>query len=111
MEGVEILSQTTCWTAGKGELIAGILCTLLVLTCLYFFINSLRQKDLNIIAFNFLMLFLCAGIYLFYLYFNRTSYEEYKVTISDEVKLNEFLNQYEIITKEGKIYTVKIKGD
>lgn len=37
-----------------------------------------------------------------------TEYEtRYKVTISDEVSMNEFLEKYEIIDKEGKIYTVR----
>ena len=31
---------------------------------------------------------------------------EYQVTISDEVNLNEFFEKYEIISQEGKIYTV-----
>lgn len=32
---------------------------------------------------------------------------KYQVTVSDEVKLNEFLDKYEILDQEGKIYTVK----
>lgn len=32
---------------------------------------------------------------------------EYKVTISDEVSLNEFMEKYEIIDQDGKIYTVR----
>ena len=31
----------------------------------------------------------------------------YKVTIDDSVSMNEFLNKYEILDQEGKIYTVK----
>ena len=31
----------------------------------------------------------------------------YKVIVSDEVPMNEFLSRYEIIDVEGKIYTVK----
>lgn len=31
----------------------------------------------------------------------------YKVIVSDEVPMNEFLSRYEIIEVEGKIYTVK----
>lgn len=31
----------------------------------------------------------------------------YKVTISDEVPLNEFLERYEIIDQEGRIYTIR----
>ena len=37
-----------------------------------------------------------------------TSYEtHYKVTIDDSVSMNEFLDKYEILDQEGKIYTVK----
>ena len=36
------------------------------------------------------------------------SYEtHYKVTIDDSVSMNEFLDKYEILDQEGKIYTVK----
>ena len=35
----------------------------------------------------------------------------YKVTISDEVPLNEFLDKYEIIDQDGKIYTVRERGE
>ena len=39
-----------------------------------------------------------------------TSYEtHYKVTIDDSVSMNEFLDKYEILDQEGKIYTVKEK--
>ena len=35
----------------------------------------------------------------------------YKVTVSDEVSLNEFLDKYEIIDQDGKIYTVRERGE
>lgn len=34
---------------------------------------------------------------------------EYKVTIDDSVSMNEFLDKYEILDQEGKIYTVREK--
>lgn len=34
-------------------------------------------------------------------------YTSYKVTISDDVKLVEFLEQYEILDTEGEIYTIR----
>ena len=37
------------------------------------------------------------------------SHIEYKVTIDDSVSMNEFLDKYEILDQEGKIYTVKEK--
>ncbi len=36
---------------------------------------------------------------------------QYKVTISDEVSMNDFLERYEIIDQEGKIYTVRERND
>ena len=36
-------------------------------------------------------------------------YIEYKVTVDDSVPMNEFLDKYEILDQEGKIYTVKEK--
>ena len=38
---------------------------------------------------------------------NDISHTEYKVTIDDSVLMNEFLDKYEILAQEGKIYTVK----
>ena len=39
-----------------------------------------------------------------------TEYEtRYKVIISDEISMNDFLERYEIIDQEGKIYTVREK--
>ena len=35
----------------------------------------------------------------------------YKVTVSDEVSMNEFLDRYEIINQEGKIYTVRERNN
>jgi uncharacterized protein YacL len=39
--------------------------------------------------------------------FKEYSHVEYQVTIDDSVSMNEFLDKYEILDQEGKIYTVK----
>ena len=36
---------------------------------------------------------------------------EYKVTIADEVSMNEFMAKYKIVNQEGKIYTVREIND
>lgn len=36
---------------------------------------------------------------------------EHKAIISDEVSMNEFMGKYEIIDQEGKIYTVRARGE
>ena len=40
-------------------------------------------------------------------HFKEYSHVEYEVTIDDSVSMNEFLDKYEILDQEGKIYTVK----
>ena len=39
--------------------------------------------------------------------FKEYSHTELKVTIDDSVSMTEFLDEYEILDQEGKIYTVK----
>lgn len=34
-------------------------------------------------------------------------YIEYQVTIDNDVKLNEFMNKYQIIEQKGKLYTIR----
>ena len=34
-------------------------------------------------------------------------YPTYKVTVSNEVSMNEFMNKYEVLSQDCKIYTVK----
>lgn len=36
---------------------------------------------------------------------------QYKVTISDEVPMNEFVAKYEILSQEGRIYTVRSREE
>lgn len=48
------------------------------------------------------------GVFVGGLYGTPVNYaNEYKVTISDEVSMNEFMDKYEIIEQDGKIYTVR----
>lgn len=62
----------------------------------------------------FLIIFLAGGA-LFGTLVGRTTGEpteyetQYKVVIDDSVSMNEFLEEYEIIDQEGKIYTVREK--
>lgn len=64
----------------------------------------------------FILLGLCGGIFIGCLFGGAlqtpTKYEtQYKVTISDEVKMDEFCEKYEIIGQDGKIYTVRERNE
>lgn len=86
--------------------------------CLSLFgiIISLRVADWNALAI-FIVIALpfgaLGGAAVGATYSIPTKYEtQYKVTISDDILMNDFLEQYEILDQEGKIYTVReIKED
>ena len=114
MEGVEILSSTQVaaklvfnWTGTW--IVAGII---IVFSIMAGFIIMLVEHDyFELIAGILGGLFV--AIIIAPLLGGRVcgtpvEYEtRYKVTIDDSVSMNEFLDKYEILDQEGKIYTVK----
>jgi hypothetical protein len=106
MTGVEILATQEIATA-FGFCWAGFICLTIVGL---FFGAYLYLGYESIPASLFIFVFALAGA--FFVGFKAdgipTEYEpQYKVTISDEVSMNDFLEKYEIIDQEGKIYTVR----
>lgn len=113
MSGVEILSTTEVvtdvvwnyWLAGFIYIGVIILCGLAGYLC-----SDCLDKFENTIIGCFAGAVLGILIYLFFAAITSkpAAYKmEYKVTISDEVSMSEFLDKYEIIEQEGKIYTVR----
>jgi hypothetical protein len=104
MNGVEILSETAITTWYGWTFVVAFIIT--VAACL---IVSVSTGDIvcgisaGIIAFLLCALFFGgSGVGKY-----ETGEYEYKVTIDDSVSMNEFLDKYEILDQEGKIYTVK----
>lgn len=116
MTGVEILNQTNIYV------IEGYLWIFFLLVGIGFMVGLIIDivswcnwgfdgEDLWVILLS-TMLGALAGFvcYLFSVHeTDKLDYVEYKVTVSDEVNLNEFMDKYEILEQEGKIYVVKEK--
>lgn len=108
MNGVEILSSETIYNTILPEywLVIGFGCALVfVFTMALCFANE-----------RIILGFICTALAIGSVIvcslsctYSKTdiSYIKYKVTINDSVSMNEFLDKYEIIDQEGKIYTVK----
>ena len=117
MNGVEILAEKTIYEtafpwwpvfifAGVG-LIIGIIMA---------FVSYRNYKFFD--PANFVIIFVCMivgasfgtmGAVMLEYETDTIDHIEYKVTIDDSVSINEFLDKYEILDQEGKIYTVKEK--
>ena len=114
MNGVEILNQTTiyetemCWWligafAGLG-LLEGVMITI------YDWIEYGFDKHCILFTFIITAFFAFVGFGFAALTEHKTDtvdYIEYTVTIDDSVSMTDFLDKYEILDQEGKIYTVK----
>ena len=117
MSGVEILSIIEEPILLFNEEAFGI--TLFITSVIFFFIGSYLSITENEWLYFplFFITGLIVGVLLGIIIGGITCIEtdevetSYKVTISDEVPLNEFLDKYEIIDQEGKIYTVKERGE
>ena len=114
MTGVEILATQEVATAFAFNWPICICLTILI-TIVFTFIGFLADIDNCCLGW---VIGLCAGLIIGSVigmnFAERggtpTEYEtQYKVTISDEVQMNDFLERYEIVSQEGKIYTVREK--
>ena len=108
MNGVEILSENAIYN-GIIPAWMGVVGFILIFVGVIVVACGGADNSLPLIIIG--MVGVVIGITLFVLALspnkNNVNYIEYKVTIDDSVSMNEFLDKYEILDQEGKIYTVK----
>lgn len=115
MNGIEILSTaevvtaTACNTTAVG---IGVIATIVVMVIIGVFV-AWHQDDAMYVNL-FLLFSLVFSALTSMMIAETTSYPtayetHYKVIIDDSVSMNEFNEKYEIISQEGKIYTVREK--
>lgn len=108
MNGVEILSSETIYNTILPEwcIGVGLGCSFMFVILMIVSIADMHciGTILSIIAIIASMVVGCLGGTTNK---NSINHIEYKVTIDDSVSMNEFLDKYEILDQEGKIYTVR----
>ena len=110
MNGVQVLSERTVNINNNyGELV--FLYGILMIVSIYFF-AGLLVKNKYIPAIIFCIIAISCGIATFAsidMYNNSSYYKQYKVIINDNITYKEFTDKFDVISQEGKIYTVKLK--
>ena len=116
MNGVEVLSQTTIYEVTQLQWVTPLCVTIGVLIGALVVIFGWRKAKLDAPEFGIILVLGIAGMLIggfIQIVTTKTTdtvdYIEYKVTIDDSVSMNEFLDKYEILDQEGKIYTIKEK--
>lgn len=115
MNGVEILSSAEVATtsAFNWEFAAWLLLVFVAAGVFVGILFSIAFNDWPMFGLIFII-FACVGLVIGFIAGITeqvpTGYEtQYKITVSDEASMAEFLEKYEIIEQEGKIYTVREK--
>lgn len=108
MNGVEILSSETIYNTILPEWCGFIALMGMIAFCICVGVFSNAGK-IGLIISSCVLVMISIVVMTLSLVSNKNSIShiEHKVTIDDSVSMNEFLDKYEIIDQEGKIYTVK----
>ena len=117
IKGIEVLSQTEVSTDKEINLIVfwTIVIAFFVGTFVYCYVEIVPDRPSEWVA-SIVIAILSAIIGCIFGYIigmatgTPTDYEtHYKVVISDEVQMNDFFKNYEIVNQDGKIYEIKEK--
>ena len=117
MSGVEILATESVAIAWESWSWASFWTGIVIMFCVAILVGiifGLQEADVLAGLTMFLTLFILGGALLGILfgcnYVDPTEYtDQYKVTVDETVSMTEFMEKYEIIEQEGKIYTVREK--
>ena len=110
MKGLEILDVSESFPMML-NFILGFLCLIVIVLCLYVTISAVMEGNLGATMLG--ILFVGISIFLGWTVVKEAINPTitYKVIVDDSVSLNEFYNNYEILSVDGKIYTIKVKED
>lgn len=111
MTGIEILSVETIDDSAF-LIFFGILSMCIMALLLGFVISALLERDYGAaIVLTLLAIFALVAATSAFVEASEAPRTYYKVTIDDSVSMNEFIEKYEIIQTDGKIYTIIEKDE
>lgn len=106
MDGVTILT-TYAQRLMSGSDLLWLIGIIIVIAGLSAMLLSSGVDDLRVVV-AVLCLMVCLGSMLYgFICFIEVSHIEHKVAIDDTVNFNEFIEHYEILHQDGKLFTVK----
>ena len=108
IEGIDILKKTRLYDFSTASWVSMIIFVLLGVTFLILFSMLYISNDSLFLVLGIISI-ICAFIVPILLIEPIDNKFEYKVIIDDSVSINELYDKYNIIEKEGKIYTIQDK--
>ena len=115
MQGVEILTSAqvvteTAWNQTAFWITAIIIFVIFFIAGIFMSCNEMEFTPLVVCIITGAMMGCILGFPMGFAFDTPTAHEtQYKVTISDQVSMTEFLEHYEVIDQDEKIFTVREK--
>lgn len=107
IKGIEILDKTRLYDMSTASWVSIIIFVLLAVVFFVLVFNNSKYDSLFLVL--GLISSICAFIVPILLIKPINNKYEYKVIINDSVSINELYDKYNIIEKEGKIWTIQDK--
>lgn len=104
MTGINILAE---YTAGGVPMVISIAACVAAVVGLIMLLCGIAAENELIAAEGGVMVLLLFVIAVAVVVVTEPEHTRYKVTISDDINLVEFLERYEILDTEGEIYTIR----
>lgn len=111
MNGINIIGMNIESNVNPIGIFAGIIFLLIGVVLLFFILRSFEDDDDASILIILVGAFIVCAISSFSFFYSsfESPYLEYKVTIDDDASISDFIDRYEVLDKNGEIYTVKEK--
>lgn len=116
MENVELMEGLEILSVGRSmpivvSFILEFLCLVVIMLSLYLVVDAIWEGSLDVVIIG--LLFMGIGVLLGGIIIDKTMNPShtYKVSVDDSVSLNEFYSKYEILNVEGKVYTIRPRGE
>lgn len=109
MDGVNILNTIVEYTHNDLWCIIGWIAVIIGIISLILLLLSIQEYRITLIVISSIALIACFLTVAFSIYkwdTTATPYNTYQVTVDDDVSMNEFNDRYEVLSIDGKIYTV-----
>lgn len=111
MNGVNIIGMNIESNVNPIGIFVGIIFLLISVVLLFYILRSFEENNDALILIFLIGMFITCVIFSFSFFYSsfKSPYLEYKVTIDDDASISDFIDRYEVLDKNGEIYTVKEK--
>lgn len=111
MNGINIIGMNIEHNVNFTGIFLGIIFLFISVGLLFFILRIIEDNESFVFLILFIVMFIFCIIFSTAFFYSSIEhpYLEYKVTIDEDASISDFIDRYEVLDKNGEIYTVKEK--